>query len=77
MQFEAPRAGYDFTPSIRQIWKKECLCVCRLVHDARAHEGSEANLSTMTMPASDVVLYAKWTPKTHTVKTYLTRMYWI
>ena len=27
----------------------------------------------MTMPASDVVLYTKWTPKTHTVKTYLTK----
>lgn len=25
-----------------------------------------------TMPASDVMLYAKWTPKTHTVKTWLT-----
>ena len=37
------------------------------------YEGSEADLSTMTMPASDVVLYAKWTPKTHTVKTYLTK----
>ena len=25
------------------------------------------------MPASDLVLYAKWVPKTHTVKTYLTK----
>lgn len=25
------------------------------------------------MPANDVMLYAKWTPKTHTVKTYLTK----
>ena len=27
---------------------------------------------TAKMPAGDVVVYAKWTPKTHTVRTYLT-----
>lgn len=26
------------------------------------------SLNTMTMPASDVILYAKWVPNTHTVK---------
>ena len=37
------------------------------------YEGSKADLSTLTMPASDLVLYAKWVPKTHTVTTYLTK----
>ena len=39
---------------------------------AGCYEGSKADLNTMTMPASDVILYAKWVPKTHTVKTWLT-----
>ena len=40
---------------------------------AGCYEGSKADLNTMTMPASDVILYAKWAPKTHTVKAYQTK----
>lgn len=38
--------------------------------------GTEVNWKTMKMPALDknaaLILYAKWTPKTHTVRTWLT-----
>lgn len=34
---------------------------------------NRVDFTTDTMPASDLLLYAKWTPKTHTVETYLTK----
>ena len=35
-------------------------------------DGTEVNWNTITMDAGDVMLYAKWSPTTHTVKVYLT-----
>ena len=73
VQFEAPLSGYDFTPEYPANLEKNAYVFAGWYTTPGCYEGSEANLSTMTMPASDVVLYAKWTPKTHTVKTYLTK----
>lgn len=73
VQFAAPLSGYDFTPEYPANLEKNAYVFAGWYTTPGCYEGSEANLSTMTMPASDVVLYAKWTPKTHTVKTYLTK----
>lgn len=73
VQFEAPLSGYDFIPEYPANLEKNAYVFAGWYTTPGCYEGSEANLSTMTMPASDVVLYAKWTPKTHTVKTYLTK----
>ena len=73
VQFEAPLSGYDFTPAYPANLEKNAYVFAGWYTTAGCYEGSEADLSTMTMPASDVILYAKWTPKTHTVKTYLTK----
>ena len=73
VQFEAPLSGYDFTPEYPVNLEKNAYVFAGWYTTPGCYEGSEANLSTMTMPASDVALYAKWTPKTHTVKTYLTK----
>lgn len=35
--------------------------------------GDEYKLEEHTMPAGNLLLYAKWAPKTHTVKTFLTK----
>lgn len=35
------------------------------------YDGTEADWSTITMDAGDVMLYAKWAPITHTIKVYL------
>ena len=35
--------------------------------------GDEYKLEEHTMPAGNLLLYAKWAPKTHTVKAYLTK----
>ena len=73
VQFEAPLSGYNFTPEYPANLEKNAYVFAGWYTTPGCYEGSEADLSTMTMPASDVVLYAKWTPKTHTVKTYLTK----
>lgn len=73
VQFEAPLSGYDFTPEYPANLEKNAYVFAGWYTTPGCYEGSEANLSTMTMPASDVILYAKWTPKTHTVKMYLTK----
>ncbi|MDY2810643.1 MAG: InlB B-repeat-containing protein [Candidatus Faecousia sp.] len=73
VQFEAPLSGYDFKPEYPANLEKNAYVFDGWYTTAGCYGGSEADLSTMTMPASDVILYAKWTPKTHTVKTYLTK----
>ena len=73
VQFEAPLNGYDFTPEYPTNLEKNAYVFAGWYTTPGCYEGSEADLNTMTMPASDVILYAKWTPKTHTVKTYLTK----
>ena len=73
VQYEAPLSGYDFTPDYPANLEKNAYVFAGWYTTAGCFEGSEANLSTMTMPASDVILYAKWTPKFHTVSTYLTK----
>lgn len=73
VQFEAPLSGYDFIPEYPANLEKNAYVFAGWYTTPGCYEGSEADLSTMIMPASDVILYAKWTPKTHTVKTYLTK----
>ena len=73
VQFEAPLSSYYFVPEYPANLEKNAYVFAGWYTTADCYEGSEADLNTMTMPASDVVLYAKWTPKTHTVKTYLTK----
>ena len=73
VQFEAPLSSYYFIPDYPADLEKNAYVFAGWYTTAGCYEGSEADLDTMTMPASDVVLYAKWTPKFHTVKTYLTK----
>ena len=72
VKYEAPLSGYGFTPDYPSGPEPNAYVFDGWYTTAGCYEGSEADLNTMTMPASNVILYAKWTPKTHTVKTYLT-----
>ena len=74
VQYEAPLSSYYFAPEYPADLEKNAYVFDGWYTTAGCYEGSEADLNTMTMPASDVILYAKWTPKTHTVKTYLTKV---
>ena len=73
VQYEAPLSSYSFEPEYPAGLEKNAYVFDGWYTTAGCYEGSKANLSTMTMPASDVILYAKWTPKTHTVKAYQTK----
>lgn len=74
VQYEAPLSGYSFTPDYPAGLEKNAYVFDGWYTTPGCYEGSKADLNTMTMPASDVILYAKWVPKTHTVKTYLTKV---
>lgn len=74
VQYEAPLSSYYFEPEYPANLEKNAYVFDGWYTTSGCYEGSEADLNTMTMPASDVILYAKWTPKTHTVKTYLTKV---
>ncbi len=69
--YEAPLGGYDFTPYYPEGLEKDAYVFDGWYRTAGCYEGSEADLSEMTMPASDLILYARWTPKSHRVRTYL------
>ena len=73
VKFEAPLSSYDFVPDYPSNLEPNAYKFAGWYTTDGCYAGSEADLNTMTMPASDVILYAKWVPKTHTVKTYLTK----
>ena len=73
VQYEAPLSSYYFKPDYPDKLEKNAYVFAGWYTTSGCFEGSEADLNTLTMPASDLVLYAKWVPKTHTVKTYLTK----
>lgn len=73
VQYEAPLNGYNFTPDYPDKLEANAYVFDGWYTTAGCYDGSEVNWETMTMPASHVTLYAKWVPKTHTVKTYLTK----
>ncbi len=66
-QYEAPLSGYSFIPSYPANLEPNAYEFAGWYTTAGCYDGSEADLSTMIMPASDVMLYAKWAPVTHTV----------
>ena len=73
VQYEAPLSSYYFEPEYPANLEKNAYVFDGWYTTAGCYEGSKADMNTMTMPASDVILYAKWTPKTHMVRTYLTK----
>ena len=73
VQYEAPLSSYKFTPDYPAELEVNAYEFVGWYTTPGCFDGSEVNWDTMTMPASGVILYAKWAPKTHTVKTYLTK----
>ena len=72
VQYEAPLKDYDFTPAYPSGLEANAYEFAGWYTTAGCYDGSKADLETMTMPASDVILYAKWVPVKHTVTFYLT-----
>ena len=72
VQYEAPLNSYNFEPDYPAKLEKNAYEFAGWYTTAGCYAGSEVNWATATMPASNVTLYAKWVPVTHTVKTYQT-----
>ena len=72
VQYEAPLNGYNFTPDYPAGLEANAYKFAGWYTTSGCYDGSEVNWETMTMPASDVTLYAKWVPMTHTVRTFRT-----
>lgn len=72
VQYEAPLGSYNFIPDYPAGLEPNAYEFAGWYTTAGCYAGSEADLSTMTMPASDLILYAKWVPVTHRVTTWLT-----
>lgn len=72
VQYEAALKGYDFIPSYPTNLEANAYEFAGWYTTEKCIDGTEMKWDTAKMPASDVLLYAKWAPKTHTVRTYLT-----
>lgn len=68
VKYEAPLSSHYFEPDYPASLEPNAYVFGGWYTTAGCYEGSKADLNTMTMPASDVILYAKWVPNTHTVK---------
>lgn len=72
VKYQAPLKNYYFPPDYPSDLEPNAFVFDGWYTTAGCYAGSEADLNTMTMPAANLMLYAKWVPKTHTVKTWLT-----
>lgn len=70
VQYEAAVKDSFFEPAYPESLEKNAYVFAGWYTSPDGYPGSEAD--ALTMPASDLALYAKWVPITHTVKTYLT-----
>lgn len=71
VQFEAPLSGYNFEPDYPAKLPPNAYEFAGWYTSPGCYDGSEVNWDTATMPATDLMLYAKWVPVTHTVEFYL------
>lgn len=72
VQFEAPLSGYNFIPAYPEKLEENAYKFAGWYTTSECFDGSEVNWDTITMPAGNLTLYAKWVPTTHKVTTWLT-----
>lgn len=70
--FETPLSNYAFTPEYPSTLESGAYEFGGWYTSPGCYDGTEVDWDTYEMPASDLMLYAKWTPKEHTVKVYQT-----
>lgn len=73
VKYEASLSGYNFTPEYPKDLEANAYEFAGWYTTAGCYAGSEVDWDKDTMPANNLKLYAKWTPVTHTVNTYLTK----
>ena len=72
VKYEAPLGGYSFTPTKVPSWFEPGSVEFAGWYLNPQCTGKEYKLDEHTMPANDLILYAKWVPITHTVEFHLT-----
>ena len=72
VQYEVSLAGKYFVPAYPKELEPGAYEFAGWYTTAGCYDGSEADLNTMTMPAADLRLYAKWTLVKHEVRVWLT-----
>ena len=72
VQYQQPLKGFDFTPDYPDSLEPNAYEFAGWFTTPDCYDGSQVDFSAATMPDSDVTLYAKWAPKTHTVRIFKT-----
>ena len=70
--FEEPLRDYNFVPDYPDEMEANAYEFAGWYTSPGCYDGSEVDWDTATMPADDVVLFAKWVPKKHTVRIFKT-----
>lgn len=69
VQYEAPLASYDFIPEMPDIYEVGSMEFAGWYLNAEC-TGERVDLTSRTMPAANLNLYAKWIPVNHNVNVY-------
>lgn len=72
VQYEASLKDYYFEPELPEDFEVNAYNFGGWYTSSGCFPGSEVDWDSAKMPASDMMLYAKWVPKSHTVETWLT-----
>ncbi len=67
--YQANLGGYDFTPEVPSFYEPGSVKFAGWYQNPEC-TGDQFVLSDHTMPATNLILYAKWVPVTHTVRFY-------
>ncbi|MDM8247275.1 InlB B-repeat-containing protein [Lacrimispora saccharolytica] len=70
VKYQANLGSYDFTPEYPSTLEAGAYEFAGWYLNPEC-TGEQVDLSTRTMPAADLTLYAKWVPVTHSVTTYM------
>ncbi|MBQ8663403.1 MAG: InlB B-repeat-containing protein [Eubacterium sp.] len=72
IMYGAPLEKYYFAPEYPANLEPNAYLFAGWYTSPGCYEGTEVNWETLTMPEGNLLLYAKWIPKTHTVNFFTT-----
>lgn len=70
VEYEAVLKDKNFTPMYPDVLEKNAYEFGGWYTSPDCYAGSEVDLDTLTMPANDLTLYAKWIPVDHSVRIF-------
>ena len=73
VQYEAPLDRYQFVPEYPENMEQNAYRFAGWYRSELCADGTEVDWNSDTMPAGNLLLYAKWVPVTHVLRTHLTK----